>query len=294
MREAVRLFSRTTSLIGVLFLFVFVTAVQAQPRFVIPLQVTDDSIAYPLYIGIAPATNFCIVEADSVNGHAEAMLPPVPPTGIFDARLVWPRAGTNLICFDQGSYVDIRPYTSATQRDTFRVKSQLGNGTRMIISWPLPLPFAQATLRYFDQNLQQNVNINMLGTTTAEVTDAGDPATTNIYTFSPMTSVEHVSTGVPETFALGQNYPNPFNPSTTISFSIPKAAHAEVSVFGVLGQKVATLASGTFSAGYYTATWDGKNGFGNEVASGVYFARMNAIATDGVNFSAVRKLLLMR
>lgn len=60
---------------------------------------------------------------------------------------------------------------------------QIGDGTVKLISWPSDLStyFTGLTLRYFDTNLGQNVNVNMLTTTSANFTDTDDPATLNIY-----------------------------------------------------------------------------------------------------------------
>ncbi len=273
-----------------------IDTVQAQPRFSVKLRISDGVVTDSMYFGVAPGKNFCILQTDSINGILEDFLPPAPPSGVFDTRFVWPRAGSNAVCFDQGSKNDFRPYTAPAQRDTFRVKAQLGDGTTMTFTWQANLAsrFTQATLRYFDQTAGQNVNVDMLTNTTANVTEAGDPATVNIYTFSPLTSVEPTSTGVPQQFALGQNYPNPFNPTTNIEFSVVQAAMTDISVYDILGRKVATLAAEMLTPGFYKVAWDGKNTIGNNVASGVYFVRMNAQAENGVNFSAMRKLLLMK
>ena len=271
------------------------TALAQTPHFALPLTVTDGTASYVLALGIVPNTNFCIVETDSINGLAELFLPPTPPSGVFDARFVWPRSGSNPVCFDQGSPYDFRPYTSATQKDTFRVKCQLGVGTTMVFSWSRrDVHFGSLTLRYFDQNLSQNVNVDMLADSTADVTANGDPATVNFYSANPLTGVQPVTKEVPTTFALTQNYPNPFNPTTTLAFSIPQAARTEIAVYDVLGRKVATLASELKAPGYYSVQWDGRNSSGTSVASGVYFVRMTARPDNGTGFSAMRKLLLMK
>jgi PKD repeat protein len=80
----------------------------------------------------------------------------------------------------------------------------------------------------------------------------------------------------PDDFGLGQNYPNPFNPMTEISFKLPEAADVEVDIYNLLGQHVATLASGVFQAGEHTLTWNGKDSNGRPVSSGIYLYRLEA------------------
>ena len=100
-----------------------------------------------------------------------------------------------------------------------------------------------------------------------------------------VTSVHEVAGGeLPRTFDLKQNYPNPFNPSTTIEFSIPRAAHVVLNVFNTLGQKITTLVSDERGPGTYSTRWDAAG-----VASGVYFYRLEA-----GSFSQSRKLLLLK
>ena len=62
----------------------------------------------------------------------------------------------------------------------------------------------------------------------------------------------------PISFAITSNCPNPFNPSTTISFTLPTAARAELSVYSITGQKIRTLLSGPMTAGSHSAVWDGR------------------------------------
>ena len=265
-----------------------------QPRFVVPLTVTDGVATGTLYLGIRTAANFCIVGADTLNGHAEEFLPPTPPSGIFDTRFVWPRNGSNAACFDQGSLSDFRPYTSLAQRDSFRIKSQLGDGATMVISWPAGLAshFSGLNLRFIGGS--GAVNTDMLTNTSVDITDAGDPATCNIYSAGLVTSVEQTSPYVPREFGLNQNYPNPFNPTTKIEFSVAQAAKTDISVYDILGRKVATLASELLAPGYYNVQWAGTNSTGANVASGVYFVRMTSESEQGAKFSAIRKLMLMK
>jgi flagellar hook assembly protein FlgD len=107
--------------------------------------------------------------------------------------------------------------------------------------------------------------------------------------YKSLTDVKTVNNAIPETYKLAQNYPNPFNPTTTINFSIPKSGNVKLAVFNMLGQKVRTLVDGDLSAGNLSATWDGKDGSGRAVSSGIYFYQLNA-----GSFSATHKMILMK
>jgi len=89
----------------------------------------------------------------------------------------------------------------------------------------------------------------------------------------------HKETTLPTAFELSQNYPNPFNPSTNISFALPEQTDVSLEVFNILGKKVRLLINESFAAGQHTVVWDGRNDNGVEVASGVYFYRMQTETT---------------
>ena len=96
---------------------------------------------------------------------------------------------------------------------------------------------------------------------------------------------EHTSATDPSVFRLDQNYPNPFNPATRITFRLAEAGLVALSIYDVLGQKVATLVNGPMGAGVHTIEWNpGTAG----VASGVYICRL----TSGGNRDSKRMILL--
>jgi hypothetical protein len=69
--------------------------------------------------------------------------------------------------------------------------------------------------------------------------------------------------------------PNPFNPEASIRFVLPRALPVTAEVWSVNGTRVRTLANGqTFAAGENALRWDGRNGAGQSVASGVYLVRV--------------------
>lgn len=94
---------------------------------------------------------------------------------------------------------------------------------------------------------------------------------------------------LPKSFSLAQNYPNPFNAGTNISFSLPSAGYAELSVYDILGRKVTILLDSFLPAGSHSATWNGRSGTGESMATGVYFYRLVA---EG--FDETKKMLLVK
>jgi hypothetical protein len=77
----------------------------------------------------------------------------------------------------------------------------------------------------------------------------------------------------PSHFSLLQNYPNPFNATTAIKFILPETGDVTLSIYNIIGQRVAILFEGTRQAGEHTVNWDA-SGF----PSGIYFARLEAMA----------------
>jgi len=94
---------------------------------------------------------------------------------------------------------------------------------------------------------------------------------------------------IPDDFALEQNVPNPFNPTTNISFDLPRQSFVRLEVINVLGQRVKTLVNESLPAGIHTVTFDGRDDNQQQVASGVYFYRLE---TEG--FSQSRKMILLK
>jgi len=98
-----------------------------------------------------------------------------------------------------------------------------------------------------------------------------------------------VQSNLPTEFALEGNFPNPFNPTTTVGFALPEASAVRLVVYDMMGREVTTLIDTNLGAGRYQARWEGKNDFGNTVASGVYILRMTA-----GDFSQVHQMVMMK
>lgn len=92
-----------------------------------------------------------------------------------------------------------------------------------------------------------------------------------------------------ESFHLYQNYPNPFHAVTNIEYEIQGLSHLRVEVYDLLGQSLAVLVDGTYPAGHYKCSWQGKDLYGNFVPNGIYIYR---ISNEGRSFS--RRMVLQR
>ena len=98
----------------------------------------------------------------------------------------------------------------------------------------------------------------------------------------------------PQETALLPNYPNPFNPETWIPYRLAEDALVTLIIYDQSGQIVRALDVGYQSAAFYETRskaiyWDGRNEFGEGVASGVYFYHLSAD-----DFSATRKMLILK
>jgi photosystem II stability/assembly factor-like uncharacterized protein len=99
---------------------------------------------------------------------------------------------------------------------------------------------------------------------------------------------------VPTKFVLNQNYPNPFNPSTVISWHIGATGmspvQVELSIYNILGQKIATLLNKPMPAGYHEIEFNS-----GKLSSGVYLYRIvvDSFGEAG-KWQDVRKMLYLK
>jgi hypothetical protein len=110
---------------------------------------------------------------------------------------------------------------------------------------------------------------------------------------SPATAVEEPPSGhAPGTVMLAilSVAPNPFNPSIEVSLESRSSGPVTMKVYDVGGRLVRTLPLGVLGPGLHRARWDGRDGNGNIVSSGVYFVRLD----NGVAESRAVKAVLIR
>ena len=98
------------------------------------------------------------------------------------------------------------------------------------------------------------------------------------------TGVNKQGKGSPGKYKLEQNYPNPFNPVTTISYQLAAASRVNLTIYNVLGEKIATLVNEAKTPGRYEVKFDA-----SRLASGIYFYHL---ATE--NYSETKELVLIK
>ena len=99
---------------------------------------------------------------------------------------------------------------------------------------------------------------------------------------------------IPSETAPLPNYPNPFNPETWIPYQLAAPAEITLTIYDIGGQLVRRLDVGHQAAGMYQSLgratyWDGRNGRGESIASGLYFYTLRA-----GEFAATRKMLIRK
>jgi hypothetical protein len=94
---------------------------------------------------------------------------------------------------------------------------------------------------------------------------------------------------LPDKIELSENYPNPFNPGTSFDLSLPSDTSVEMVLYNSVGQKIRTLVSEKYQAGYHVVSWDGFDENGQQVSAGVYYCRIFL-----GNKMLMRRLLLLR
>ena len=94
---------------------------------------------------------------------------------------------------------------------------------------------------------------------------------------------------IPEESFLFENYPNPFNGETVIRYRLAQKGFTSIVVYNTLGQEVRTLLQATQPRGFHVVKWDGRDFYGKEVNSGIYFYKLISR-----HFSQTKRMLLVR
>ncbi len=107
--------------------------------------------------------------------------------------------------------------------------------------------------------------------------------------YNPVTSVSGDQNIVSD-YSLDQNYPNPFNPSTVIKYSLAKKSFVKLTVYDLLGRKIAELVNQDQDKGIHSVMFNASN-----LSSGIYFYKINIFEESNLNskiFTKTQKMIL--
>ncbi len=200
------------------------------------------------------STSLYFGENASLSSTNAYELPPLPPSGLFDARFSSQKFAENFtptesgvmekeIIIQSSSYpVTVEWNMAAQEGSSFELQSLRGE-----------IPSATQSMTG-----QGRFTIPDSRITTLRLRKLNEKA-------------------VPSSFALNQNYPNPFNPSTTIQFEVPERSIITIKVYNTLGALVAILENNKeYAAGTYSSMFDASN-----LSSGVYYYTFTAATARG-------------
>jgi len=99
---------------------------------------------------------------------------------------------------------------------------------------------------------------------------------------------------IPSQTQLLANYPNPFNPETWIPYQLAQAGEVRIVIYDLKGEQIRTLELGFKGAACYiapsqAASWDGRNGWGEWVSSGIYFYQLQT-----GDYQQTRRLIILK
>ena len=191
-------------------------------------------------------------------------------------------------CLGTGTPVDLRPYYSTTQVDTYHL--EFSGYVPMVFHWQHNIASfynAMTFMNSLDTNAA-TVKINML-TQDSFVLTIPQFWLSEWYIRAesphPLSEVPTPEKSLPAAPSLWQNYPNPFNPSTTVGFTLPHEAIVTVTVYDVLGQAVKVLVrSEKLSPGAHKLDFSA-----SDLSSGIYFYTLTA-----GDFKETKKMMLVK
>jgi hypothetical protein len=93
---------------------------------------------------------------------------------------------------------------------------------------------------------------------------------------------------LPKAISFSAPFPNPSRSGVHFRIGLPKDQDVRLEIYSVDGRRLATLADGNFAAGWHTLSWQANRG-DQQVASGIYFARMTA-----ARHTEIRRLMVIR
>lgn len=258
----------------------FRSAYCQEPSSLTAIEVRDNSgHSVTVQFGLNASATYCI---DPLLGEFE-----LPPGGCIGPSMCVALKDTrtgNGACLGEGLLLDVRPYYSPSQVDTYRVAIAI-QSYPVVLRWPSDIAAHYDSMKIVDGIGGLLVSADMLAVDSLVLDSAVVPELFILASNPRVISSAggHVSP-YDMSFALLRNYPNPFNPSTQIEYVLPVSANISLSVYDVLGREIESLLTEHQTAGRHSATWRAEG-----VSTGTYFAVLRA-----GNLMTTRLLLLLK
>jgi len=225
--------------------------------------------------------------------------PPTPITIISPAdsseiTITINNKDTSRVVFDWTSSIDVEN-NELTYMFEYELKMVNINDETISYYDGKDLLYPGFTITYSEilENLDHFLSAGGLITWSVDVTDGIDTVFTTdervIFVIGKYAALAVEETTIPDEYSLNQNYPNPFNPTTRIQYSLPKAGLVQISIYTLMGQKIATLVNRNMDEGQYIITWHAMNDQGRKVPSGIYFYTL-----ESGSYRAIKKLVLLK
>ncbi|MDZ7821215.1 MAG: FlgD immunoglobulin-like domain containing protein [Candidatus Marinimicrobia bacterium] len=227
-------------------------------------EFTGDGLIEAIHMRCSEDTNVTMF----IDGFTERMV--LTPVNITLNVIMKQRVETGV--FNKGAdFVDV----SGTFNDwSGTYMNDYDNDTTYSVTLPL-IPYSRHEFKFRINGSEDDETVELSGGDN-RVINVRDYDRSYTYWYNDDT-LEVAIDGIPDEFALHQNYPNPFNPTTTINFDLPEASDVKLVIYDISGRKIRTLVDGNnFDAGYKRIVWNGRDDFGNGVATGMYIYRLQA------------------
>ncbi|MBN2088311.1 T9SS type A sorting domain-containing protein [candidate division KSB1 bacterium] len=190
--------------------------------------------------------------AEQLDGDIGYELPPIPPSGIFDVRF----SGDRLVERLNDNELEV-----------------------LISSAQFPVTLRAKNLGEIGLNVKDALGGIVVNQSLSDEKETVMPRPINKIIIQSAAPAQ-----LPTQYQLSQNYPNPFNPTSVISYALPEGGHVRISIYNILGKKVADLVDEIQPAGYHQVEIDARN-----YASGIYYYMMKA-----KGFSAIKKMAIVK
>lgn len=193
----------------------------------------------------------------------------VSSTSNLDSLVGWFN-DSKFALLNEDSYPDLfltKVYPGTPDYDVLLINN--GEGSFLDSSSLLPnvLDFSVACV-LFDH--QRDADIDIFIANTGGIADSSGQNVLYQNLLNDVTSTIDRDNLPPASFMLFQNYPNPFNPATTISFSLPHSAHAQLTILNINGQIIGTLVNNNLHSGNHSFIWNASN-----LPSGIYLIQLS-------------------